>query len=72
LEEVAASCVAGGQFFLKGTDVLQRHQPVEAFLKHMAAERWPSHALAARENCTVWCTVGELRDSLVTIQLALN
>lgn len=45
---------------------------VEVFLKHTADERWPSHALAARENCTVWCTVGELRDSLATDQLALN
>ncbi|MEN9678486.1 MAG: hypothetical protein RIS76_4382, partial [Verrucomicrobiota bacterium] len=45
---------------------------VEAFLKHTATERWPSHALTARENYTVWCMVGELRDSLATNQLALN
>ena len=45
---------------------------VDAFLKHTADERWPPHALTARENYTVWCTVGELRDSLAVNQLALN
>lgn len=44
----------------------------EEFLKQAADERWPSHALAAREHYSVWCTVGELLDSVAANRLALN
>ena len=33
--------------------------PEEEFAQHAIAERWPSHALAATHDCTVWGTIGE-------------
>jgi len=32
---------------------------MEEFMQHAIAERWPSHALAATHDCTVWGTIGE-------------
>ena len=37
---------------------------MEDFMLHAAADRWPSHALVALQDCSVWNTVGDFLASL--------
>ncbi len=45
---------------------------VELLVKHATAERWPLHALVARENFTVWNSLREFLDSIEAGRVARN